>query len=244
MLVRELKGFRCLILDRPGWGLSSAIDFSMHEFKTVVTDVLAGTLDALGLERAHLVGGSIGINWSLRLAERYPSRVDRMALLGGGPVLPETSVPSIIRVLASPLGAIIVRLGDKPGRVRSILKQNGHGANLDAGRIPDEFMDWRVALGRETDSMRHERDMVRAIVRGRRFRPGLTFADPELAAIKQATLYVYGTADPVGSVDSVKRLVSLLPRAELRLVDGAGHNPWFDEPSQVGGYVSRFLADG
>jgi hypothetical protein len=51
--------------------------------------------------------------------------------------------------------------------------------------------------------MRSEREMVRAIVSWRTgARPGLTFADAELAAIRQPTLRVYGTADPVGTAES------------------------------------------
>ena len=91
--------------------------------------------------------------------------------------------------------------------------------------------------------MRSERDMVRAIasaVKG--FKPGLQFADAELAAIQQPTLYVYGTADPVGTVDIWRRAVGLLPRGELRLMDDGGHVPWFDDPGQVAGHVSRFLS--
>jgi pimeloyl-ACP methyl ester carboxylesterase len=39
-LVRELAGFRCVMVDRPGWGLSSSMDYSQGEYKTVVADVL------------------------------------------------------------------------------------------------------------------------------------------------------------------------------------------------------------
>jgi 2-hydroxy-6-oxonona-2,4-dienedioate hydrolase len=242
-LVRELHGFRCLVLERPGWGLSQAIDFSNYEYKIVVAGLLRGVLDVLGVDRAHVVGGSIGNVWALRLAARHPSRVGRIVLMGGSPLVPDVRVPGIIRLLASPMGALMVRLPDKAGRVRSILRQNGHGASLDSGRIPDEFVDWRVALGRETDSMRNEREMVaRAAVSGRSWRPGLTFDDAELAAIKQPALYVYGTADPVGGVDIWSRVVSLLPQGKLHLVDGAGHMPWFDDPSNVAAEVNRFLA--
>jgi pimeloyl-ACP methyl ester carboxylesterase len=90
--------------------------------------------------------------------------------------------------------------------------------------------------------MRNERDMVRALVSGRTFRPQLTFEDAELAAIGQPTLMMYGTADPVGTVDIWRRAMGALPRGELQLVDGAGHLPWLDEPVQVGGRVSDFLA--
>jgi pimeloyl-ACP methyl ester carboxylesterase len=242
-LIHELPGFRSIVLERPGWGLSSAIDFSRQEYKTLVADVLRGALDALELERADVVGGSIGNVWALRLAAQHPSRVGRIVLMGGGPIVSEVGVPGIIRLLASPAGALMVRLPDKPARVRSILRQSGHGASLDAGRVPDEFVDWRVAVGGETHSMRHEREMVCAIVKGKSYRPGLTFEDAELAAIRQPTLHVYGTADPVGSADIWRRVAGVLPRGKLRLVEGAGHMPWFDDPSQVAAEVSRFLAE-
>jgi pimeloyl-ACP methyl ester carboxylesterase len=91
--------------------------------------------------------------------------------------------------------------------------------------------------------MRNERDMVRALVSRRAFRPGLTFEDAELAAIQQPTLHVYGTADPVGTVGVWRRVVGLLPRGELRLMEGGGHVPWLDDPDQVAGDVRRFLAE-
>ena len=52
---------------------------------------------------------------------------------------------------------------------------------------------------------------------------------------------VYGTADPVGSVELWKRVADLLPRGELQLVDGAGHSPWLDDPDTVADHVARFL---
>jgi pimeloyl-ACP methyl ester carboxylesterase len=240
-LINELPGYRAIVLERPGWGLSSAIDFTDQDYGTLVAEVLRRTLDALELERAHLVAGSIGNVWALRLAARYPSRVGRVVLMGGGPIVSEAGVPGIIRLLASPAGALMVRAPDKPARVRSILRQSGHGPSLDGGRIPDEFVDWRVATGRETASMRHEREMVRAIVKGKSYRPGLTFTDAELAAIPRPALHVYGTADSVGSAEIWTRVASVLPRGELRLVDGAGHMPWFDDVTSVAEEVDRFL---
>jgi pimeloyl-ACP methyl ester carboxylesterase len=167
-----------------------------------------------------------------------------VALLGSSPLVPEIRVPGFIRLLASPVGAVMIRLVNKPERVRSILRHNGHGPSLDGGRIPEAFVEWRVALGRETASMRNERDMVRTLVRGSAFRAGLTFEDAELAAIQTPTLCVYGTADPTGSVDIWRRALDVLPHGELRVLDASGHMPWFDHPSQVAGEVSHFLADG
>ena len=240
-LVKELANHRCLILDRPGWGLSSALDYSKRAYGTTTASVLRGVLDGLGIERAPVVGNSIGNVWALRAAAEHPSRVSQIVLLGGGPVVPEVGVPGIIRLIASPIGAIMIRLPDSPGRVRSILRQGGHGASLDAGRL-DGFVEWRTALGRDTRSMWTEREMVRTIVHGGSYRPGLTFDDAEFAAISQPALIVYGTADPVGSVDIWRRVARLLPNGELVVVDDGAHEPWIEDPGRVGGEIRRFLA--
>ena len=45
-------------------------------------DDLAGLLDAIGVERAHLHGGSMGGFIATRFAVRYPERVDRLVISG------------------------------------------------------------------------------------------------------------------------------------------------------------------
>jgi 2-hydroxy-6-oxonona-2,4-dienedioate hydrolase len=242
-LIHELPGYRSIVLERPGWGMSAPVEFSGKEYRTLVAKILRGVVDSLGLDRVHVVGGSIGNVWALQLAAQYPYLVSRVVLLGSGPMVSEAEVPAFIRLLASPAGALMVRLPDTPARLRSILRKLGHGASLDAGRISDEFIDWRVAAVRETDSMRHEREMVRAIVRGRSYRPGLTFDQAELATIGQPTLHVYGTADPVGSAELWARMAGMLPRGEMQLVEGAGHMPWFDDPKRVAAAVAHFLSE-
>ena len=180
-----MPGFRAIVLDRPGWGLSTPVDFRAR-LSAYVADILAGSLDGLGIDRVDVVGGSIGDVWALSLAEHHPARVERIVLLGGGPSSRRSRVPRSSG-LASPIGALIVRLpmnaiacarssrqrprrrASRPGASRTVLRLASGGAN-------------------DTASMRHERDMVRSIVRGSGWQPGFMFEDGELAAIEQPTL--------------------------------------------------------
>ena len=200
-LLRELHGFRCLVLDRPGWGLSAPVDFSGRPYRTVVAELLRETLDALGIDRACLVGGSIGSLWALRLAQAHPSRVDRLVLLGGGPLTAEIPVPRFIRLLRSPLGKVVVRVPETPRMVAKQLAGLGHATGGGPGQVPATFVDWRVVMTRETDWRRHERNMARCVVGRGGLVPGVVLEDAEVAAIAHPTLMVYGTEDPAGSVD-------------------------------------------
>jgi pimeloyl-ACP methyl ester carboxylesterase len=241
-LLRELHRFRCLVLDRPGWGLSSPVDFSGRPYRTVTSELLRQTLDALDLDRVRAVGGSIGSLWVLRLAQAHPSRVDRLVLLGAGPLTSEVGVPPFIRLLRTPLGRIIAGVPENRRMLGRQLAALGHATGGDAGRIPEAFIDWHLAMSRETDWARHERDMVRAIVGRRGFLPGLVPTNAEIAGIDQPTLMVYGTADPIGSTAVWRRFTGRLPQGELEVVEGGGHLVWYDHPGRVGARVAQFLA--
>ncbi len=241
-LLAAMPGVRSLVLDRPGWGLSGAVDFPRHDYRAFVADLLRGLLDELGIDRADVVGGSIGDVWALSLAEHHPARVGRIVLLGGGPIVSDVRVPGFIRVLASPIGAIIARLPISRDRLVSILRDNGHTASLEDGRVADELVGWRIAAANDTAAMRYERDMVRTIVRGSGWRRGFMFEDGHLTGIAQPTLLVYGTADPTGSVDIWRSVTDALPNGELEVMDGAGHQPWFEDVQGVAERVQGFLA--
>lgn len=240
-LIQQLPGIRSIVVERPGWGLSSPIDFSRSTYDRLTTDLMTGLMNALDLERADVVGASIGNVWALRLAAAQPSRVGRVVLLGGAPIVDAAEPPRIIRMIASPLGALMVRLPPRRGMELKQIRQNGHGASLDAGRFPESFVTWRLAMAQETKSMHHERSMVQAILGGGKWRNGLTFDEASLGAIRQPTLHLWGTADPVGDAATWDRLAATLPAGELRRVEGAGHTPWLDEPQLVGGIIRDFL---
>jgi pimeloyl-ACP methyl ester carboxylesterase len=239
--MRELSGVRGLLVDRPGWGLSSPTDYTSDAFGTLVATTVSKLLDALELDRIDIVGASIGGLWALHAAHRHPSRVGRVALLGGMPNA-EIGVPGFIKLLSSPIGAIMVRVPMSRRMLESQLRAVGHGPSVEAGRM-DDFIPWRRAFSTYTPSMRHERDMVRAVRLGDGWRPGFAMEDRDLAEVRQPVRMIFGSADPTGTPDIWRRFIAQLPDAELVLVPGAGHQPWWDEPAEVGSLVNTFLAD-
>ena len=110
-----------------------------------------------------------------------------------------------------------------------------------ASQIPKAFIDWHLAMSRETVWACHERDTARAIVGRHGYLPGLVLTNAEIAGIEQPTLMVYGTADPIGSIPGWRRFTGRLPQGELEVVEGGGHLVWYDHPGRVGARVAQFL---
>jgi pimeloyl-ACP methyl ester carboxylesterase len=241
-MIRELPGRRSIVLDRPGWGLSSPIDYRSAPYGEVAATIIRGVLDELGIDRVALVGQSMGNLWALHAARSDPERIGALVLLGGMPS-PDVPLPKFIKLLRSPIGAIMVRAPMKPGMLHKQLEALGHGATLARGGM-DDFVAWRLDFQRHTPSMRHERAMVQAITAGDGFRPGVHLDAAALADVAQPTLMLFGTADPSGTTDVWQRFADLLPDGRLQLVHDGGHNLFWDDPRGVGGTVRRFLDAG
>jgi pimeloyl-ACP methyl ester carboxylesterase len=59
-LIAGLGERRCIVIDMPGHGGSDSVDYRHVDLRSWHTTFLAGLLDALGLDSAHIVGHSYG----------------------------------------------------------------------------------------------------------------------------------------------------------------------------------------
>jgi 2-hydroxy-6-oxonona-2,4-dienedioate hydrolase len=78
-------GFRAIAYDQPGFGLS---DNPTDYTTSYRTSFILKFMDALGLQRAALVGHSQAAGMSVRVALQHPMRVSHLMVVGGGTVLP------------------------------------------------------------------------------------------------------------------------------------------------------------
>lgn len=234
--------FRCILIDRPGWTLSTPFDYSTKEFAAIAADLQADLLDSLQIDTAHVIGGSIGNLFAMRFAQHQPERATSVVLLGGGPLTAESRPPTFIKLLRSPLGRVMVRIPQKPGMVRKQMEGLGHGTSVRQGLIPPELVNIYIATGRDTSAMHHERDLVRNIINRHGYVDGLTLTDHDLRSIQAPTTMIYGSDDPVGNMEVWQRFVEAMPNGDLHLLSDSGHLPWYDRPDEVASLIKRHVA--
>lgn len=75
--------FRTVIMDMPGFGNSARPEFD-RAYPRVAADHVLRLLDGLGLEKAHLLGNSMGGYVAFEFALAHPDRVDRLVGMGPG----------------------------------------------------------------------------------------------------------------------------------------------------------------
>jgi 2-hydroxy-6-oxonona-2,4-dienedioate hydrolase len=243
-LAARLPGLRCLLLDRPGTGLSAANPLAdaaavRRESETLVPDVL----DALGIERAHLVGSSHGGYMALLAGALHPERVERIALLGCPGFVEGMRLTTLDRLALFPGARHLFSLSRPSGKaLRKVLRQLGHGDSLDAGRVQQTLIEWYVALQRDTDTMRNEFAAISVMGTFRSgFDPTLSLEPDTLSGVRAPTYFLWGTREVYGDESVARQAASSMPDARVEMIDGAGHLCWIDDVDHAATVVLRHL---
>jgi pimeloyl-ACP methyl ester carboxylesterase len=242
-LLEHLEGFRCFVVDRPGTGLSDDFVMRMPGALSIADRFVADLLDGLELERAHVVASSFGGFLALRSAAATPTRFDRMVQMACPAFAPGMLTPKFMQLMR--FGFVRWLLPKLPPSKRSnddIMRQIGHGASLDANRIPAAFTEWYADMLRYTNTMKNDLAMIGGALVGDRFDPTLTLDDSILRSVRAPTSFLWGTDDGFGGEDVARRVVAAMPDASLEMFAESGHLPWLDDPRTIAARVSSFLS--
>ena len=237
---------RCLLLDRPGTGLSEPLPAPPRDIAGLsqLADCLVPEVaEALGLDGVDVVATSFGGYFAMRAAMREPASVRRLALVGWTAGAPTGALPVGLRLSFAPgVGGLLGRLPVGTRAVRSILRSIGLGPALDAGRIAPEAIEAYAALLSWTGTMRNDASLGRLFLSPRGVDRRVLFTRDQLARIQAPVELVWGERDPFGGVDIGRALAAGIPGARLQPLEGQGHAPWMDVPDTVAEIVESFLA--
>ena len=240
---------RCILVDRPGCGLSEPIAGGPLRDLAAVEDyadrLLGDLLDAIDLESAAVGATSYGGLFAFRGAAARPERVSRLVeyswLMGASSEL----APLPARIAAIPgLQPVTTRVPMTRGMVRQALRQFGLGRAIDSGAMDDVMLDWAHALFRHTDTLANEvRSSPKVFTPIRGQNVDLHLGDDVLSKLTMPVLFLWGEDDPNGRAATVGRSFSTrLPDAELVIVSGAEHAPWLDDLDTCVSQTRRFLS--
>ena len=242
-LMAQLRGWRLLAVNRPGGGLSDAIDYRQVDLRRFAVHTLASVLDALGLERVAVIGSSMGGLWSFWLALDQPDRVSRLVQLGCPGLILTTSAPFVMRLLGVPGLGRLLAPSLQPRRLDKALD----GLRLQGTR--PEVIDAAPAVLAETAYRFFHlptyvdtwRTLVAATTTLRGAEPAYRLGADQLERVQQPVLLIWGDQDPFGALTVAREAAASLPDARLEVV-AAGHLPFVDNPAACGSSIRAFLS--
>ena len=234
LLALAQKGFRVVAPDLVGFGFSGKPREGEYTIDAQAQMVL-GLMDALGVERASLVGSSYGGAVAATCALDHPSRVARLVLVDAVINDHARSRP-LLRLAATPvIGDLLSPL--MMGSRRLLHAQLRKGYALENQHL---FDDERATAHHRP--LRAAATQHAALATLRRWRAGRI--EEEAHNITHPTLLVWGETDPVIPLAHGRQLNRALPDSRLRIFRRCGHMPMEERPREFVEVVAQFLSEG
>ena len=218
------RQFRVLLVDQPNWGKSDSVvvDEPRSQFQARTA---RDFMDALGIEKANLVGNSMGGATCINIAIDYPDRVQRMVLVspgGGGRTLfsphPSEHRKTITAVQKEPTLERMRRLMELVVYDSSFLTDDFLKERLEAA----QFEPHREAQRKSSTA---ERDLW-----------------AELSKIKAETLLVWGRDDRAVPLDLALGFLWGIANSRLHIFSKSSHWPQFEHAAEFNRLAMDFLS--
>jgi 2-hydroxy-6-oxonona-2,4-dienedioate hydrolase len=221
-------GYRVILMDCFGWGKSDSI-VCKGSRSELNARTLKSLLDALDIERVHIIGNSMGGHSAVAFALAEPQRVGKLVLMGGGTGGPSQFAPM-------PTEGIKLLQGVYRNPTIENLQRMMNVFVFDASALTEDLMKARL------DNILARRDHLENFVASTAAHPK-QFNDynARLGEVTAQTLVIWGRDDRFVPMDVGLRLVAGMPNADMHIFTRCGHWAQWEHAEKFNRMVVEFL---
>ena len=229
------KQHRVYVPDLMGFGQSDkpGPSFSPLDYVRFLDDFM----NILKVARASLVGQSLGGGIALHYALQFPQKVNKLVLVGSAGLGKE--VIWTLRLMSLPLVGELISYPSRKG-VELFFKL----AVRNQALVTKDFVDLYYHFFSQPGSQKFLLKIVRSIINIQGAREEvLASSMNNLSKITQPVLIIWGEMDRVLPVKHAYWGKEKLPKAELKIMEGCGHLPFFERSGEFNRLVLEFLSE-
>jgi pimeloyl-ACP methyl ester carboxylesterase len=210
--------------DMPGHGSSAKPrgDYSLGALASGIRDLLI----LLGIDRATIVGHSLGGGVAMQFAYQFPERCDRLVLVSSGGLGREVS--KLLRALSAPGAEYVLALGCSQRVRKAGIAMGGWLSKAGIRPTPALGEVWRSYSSLSDPETRTAfLHTLRSVIDVRGQVP---------------TLIVWGDRDPFIPISHGRDAHAAMPASRFEVFEGSGHFPHRDSPERFAALVAEFIA--
>lgn len=232
----QAAGYHAIAFDLKGFGLADKT-LNTDYGHAAQADFVADVMTAAGIERATLVGHSLGGSVIAHFAMRHAQRVDRLVFVAGAildraqsPELLQRLVPLMLNLQpAQRWGQLVLRSLVTPARAAAIARSMYYNPALLTPEIEQAYLMPQTLRGWDLAQLGVLRDTMRSTL------------PAALQSITAPALVIWGEHDILIPLAAGEHLRKLLPGSAWAVVPAAGHLPMEEQPDAFNTILLNFL---
>ena len=216
-----------LLVDQVGYGKTDDEVFTDEPSSTVRARAVKDTMDALGIEKATLVGNSLGGSTSLTFAVDYPDRIEKMVLMGSG-----AGGVNLFAQWPTEGAKVLLAMFSEPTEqgLRDLFKVMLYDSSFVTDEAIQQRFEGIIANPGHLEAAQKSKSVPRDLM-------------PDLPNVKTPTLIIHGRDDRVVPLEGSLRLLSALENSRLVVLNQCGHWAQFEHAPLFNRLVEDFLAN-
>ena len=230
------RSCRLITPDLLGAGLSEKPERTYSP--AFLLDTFRAFMDNLGIEKATLIGSSMGAGLAIGMSLEYPNRVAKLVLIGGFPanVLDSLQSPRARNFIERRPALWLSKLGSRlTGRwsIKLILQEIIHDQALISPMVVERDHHFHAQPG-FFHALYSQLDQIPEWE---------TAFAPRLTDVSHSTLIIWGAHDNIFPVSAGQTLQTTIPGSSFLIVPNCGHLPQWENPDFVNPALVQFLTD-
>jgi pimeloyl-ACP methyl ester carboxylesterase len=227
------KHYRLYVPDLLGHGYSDrpSVQYTPAFFVASIRQFM----DRLGIQRASVIGNSMGGGIAWAYAVTHPERIDKLVLIDSIPpdVVPAVRNRSFRWLLAIRRLPLLPELSVAM-QTRGLLRMTLEEMVYDDSLITGAVVERQYRIGRIAGTPRAMISMARQVSAVKQYAPAL-------ARLGTPTLIIWGRDDEVFPVQVGRDLHELIPGSAFIVIPDSGHMPMWETPDEVNREIAAFL---
>lgn len=217
--------YHVIAADMPGWGESDPVGWQERNHPKAVADLM----DALGIDKATLIGNSMGGGTTIRFGYEHPERVIRLITMGSS-----SGSPTLMGPAGLSEGLKVLQKGYR-NPTFEVMKELVEIMTFDSTFATDELIQGRADM--VAANPEHNKNFLDAV--GKRAVVELDHA--QVRTIKVPTLLFHGRDDRVVHFEHSLKLTSLIANSRLHLINQCGHWLQIEHADEFNRLVMDFI---
>jgi pimeloyl-ACP methyl ester carboxylesterase len=202
-----------------------------------MADFVIDFMNAMNIDKASLVGHSMGGGITMMVAARAPERVEKIVLVNSSGLGKKTSF--LVRLITLPVIGEVLTKPSRQGVVRQMQM-----CLYDHSQASDDFIDRAAAIGKLPGNQRSVLSVLRGgcNIFGMKKKVVTDFSKC-IKRISSPILVIWGRQDRINPVSDGEAAVERMGDVRLHIIDQADHFPQIDKPGEFNATVLDFLRD-
>ncbi|MBL7872463.1 MAG: alpha/beta hydrolase [Cyclobacteriaceae bacterium] len=242
-LAALLPDFRCILLDRPGTGLSEDPDYSKMPFRKFASETIDGVVNHLGIPKINIIGNSLGGYFTLAYAYYHGEKVNKIILDGMPGSVPGMKFNLFAKLMSYSWFNKMVLKNMKLNKEEVIknFKRMGHDKSIKQNLFPEIMWEYSLQMAIHTNGFKNDWGQYSIIKSHKGEDSKIEFSWNELKQIKNELCILWGEDDTFCKPEMFDNLVKQLNPKFSKLFPDSGHLTFLENTQEHADSIRKFI---